>query len=209
MTLFCIVWLDSYSDDFLFPATRNLMNDFWSTMEYSVWFSDIFNTLKINIFARWFFCCCSKPIKNIAFFTFREQFWKKKYFIFFKKYPFFIDWPSWIIANVRLKMSEFCTARVSPIGFEIQWAMPAQFRILPTAPCRSSVLVLECSSRWITRQNEYTLEHEEGKIICASGCSTMRRWSRPFPCVVIGCQPRSGYASLHICWSAHWHIFVC
>ena len=25
----------------------------------------------------------------------------------------------------------------------------------------------------------------------------------------IGCQPRSGYASGHIYWPAHWHIFVC
>ena len=28
------------------------------------------------------------------------------------------------------------------------------------------------------------------------------------PWVVIGCQPRSGYASVHIYWPAHSHIFV-
>ena len=26
------------------------------------------------------------------------------------------------------------------------------------------------------------------------------------PSMVIGCEPRSGYASVHICWPAHWHF---
>ena len=26
------------------------------------------------------------------------------------------------------------------------------------------------------------------------------------PSAVIGCKPRSGYASVHICWLAHWHF---
>ena len=26
------------------------------------------------------------------------------------------------------------------------------------------------------------------------------------PSVVIGCEPRSGYASVHICWPTHWHF---
>ena len=29
------------------------------------------------------------------------------------------------------------------------------------------------------------------------------------PWAVIGCQPSSGYASMHIYWLAHWHILVC
>ena len=29
------------------------------------------------------------------------------------------------------------------------------------------------------------------------------------PWAVIGCQPRSGYASMHIYWPNHWPIFVC
>ena len=28
------------------------------------------------------------------------------------------------------------------------------------------------------------------------------------PSVLIGCEPRSGYASMHICWPTHWHLFV-
>ena len=40
-------------------------------------------------------------------------------------------------------------------------------------------LVLECSSH--VGLHEYWLEHEEGKIICTSGHSTMCRWSSPFP----------------------------
>ena len=54
-------------------------------------------------------------------------------------------------------------------------------------------LILECSS------SEYSLEHQEGKIICASVVSFI-------PSVVIGCEPRSGYASMHICWPAYWHF---
>ena len=26
------------------------------------------------------------------------------------------------------------------------------------------------------------------------------------PSVVIGCEPRSGYASMHLCWPTHWHF---
>ena len=42
----------------------------------------------------------------------------------------------------------------------------------------------------IMRQREYWLEHEERKIICASGHSTMRRWSSPFPGRWLAPSPR-------------------
>ena len=53
------------------------------------------------------------------------------------------------------------------------------------------------------RQSEYRLEHEEGKIICAFHNAQVVSF---ISCVVIGCQPRSGYANMHICWPAHWHF---
>ena len=45
--------------------------------------------------------------------------------------------------------------------------------------CRSSVL--EWSSRVELRVKVNRLEHQAGEIICASGHSTMRKWSHSFP----------------------------
>ena len=28
------------------------------------------------------------------------------------------------------------------------------------------------------------------------------------PSVLIGCEPRSGYASVHICWPIHWNLLA-
>ena len=53
--------------------------------------------------------------------------------------------------------------------------------------CRSSVLVFSSCAELRLKVN--SLKHQEGKIICTSGHST-----------------RSGYASGHICWPAHWHF---
>ena len=59
-----------------------------------------------------------------------------------------------------------------------------------------------------TCESEYPLEHEEGKIICASGHSMMCRWSCPF--LMCGLAASPGVAML-VCIYADLliDIFVC
>ena len=49
---------------------------------------------------------------------------------------------------------------------------------------------------WASGREDYT--HIDGLVQVVSS----------IPSVLIGCESRSGYASINICWPTHWHLFI-